>query len=398
MNNYLTKSCFFISLIGVITIFNGCSEQAEKNTPTKKSAEVGMPQMPQTEVGTYTINQQEITLQQELPGRTVIALNSEIRPQIGGIIERQLFKEGSTVNKGDVLYKVVSSSYEAAYNEAKASYANVLANVKAAKLKDERYKDLLKIDGVSKQEYEDTNVAYLQALASVEEKKAAMQSAKINLEYTQITSPISGHIGISSVTEGALVTAQQETALATVRSLDPIYVDFTQSSVQMLNLKKLLKQENMKEASATVSLKLEDGSIYENKGEFKLQELAVDEATGSVTLRAQFPNPKNILLPGMYVNIIVNEAINTKAILVPQQGVTFDEKGNATAMIVNKNSEVEKLHIVIDRTINDYWLVKDGFNVGDHLIVEGLNKIRVGAKVKDSDITSNFKFDNPKIN
>ncbi len=389
MKNYLTKSCFFISLIGVITIFNGCFEETEKKAPTKKP----------TEVGTYTINQQEITLQQELPGRTVIALNSEIRPQIGGIIERQLFKEGSTVNKGDILYKVVSSSYEAAYNEAKASYANVLANVKAAKLKDERYKDLLKIDGVSKQEYEDANVAYLQALASVEEKKAAMQSAKINLEYTQITSPISGHIGISSVTEGALVTAQQTTALATVRSLDPIYVDFTQSSVQMLNLKKLLKQENIKEASATVSLKLEDGSIYENKGKFKLQELAVDEATGSVTLRAQFPNPKNILLPGMYVNIIVNEAINTKAILVPQQGVTFDEKGNATAMIVNKNSEVEKLHIVIDRAINDYWLVKDGFNVGDHLIVEGLNKIRVGAKVKDSDITSNFKFDNPnKIN
>jgi membrane fusion protein, multidrug efflux system len=389
LKNYLTKSCFFISLIGVITIFNGCFEETEKKAPTKKP----------TEVGTYTINQQEITLQQELPGRTVIALNSEIRPQIGGIIERQLFKEGSTVNKGDILYKVVSSSYEAAYNEAKASYANVLANVKAAKLKDERYKDLLKIDGVSKQEYEDANVAYLQALASVEEKKAAMQSAKINLEYTQITSPISGHIGISSVTEGALVTAQQTTALATVRSLDPIYVDFTQSSVQMLNLKKLLKQENIKEASATVSLKLEDGSIYENKGEFKLQELAVDEATGSVTLRAQFPNPKNILLPGMYVNIIVNEAINTKAILVPQQGVTFDEKGNATAMIVNKNSEVEKLHIVIDRAINDYWLVKDGFNVGDHLIVEGLNKIRVGAKVKDSDITSNFKFDNPnKIN
>lgn len=388
MNNYLTKSCFFISLIGVITIFNGCFEETEKKAPIKKP----------TEVGTYTINQQEITLQQELPGRTVIALNSEIRPQIGGIIQSQLFKEGSTVKKGDVLYKVDSSSYEAAYNEAKASYSNVLANVKAAKLKDERYKDLLKIDGVSKQEYEDTNVAYLQALASVEEKKAAMQSAKINLEYTQITSPISGHIGISSVTEGALVTAQQATALATVRSLDPIYVDFTQSSVQMLNLKKLLKQENIKEASATVSLKLEDGSIYENKGEFKLQELAVDEATGSVTLRAQFPNPKNILLPGMYVNIVVNEAINTKAILVPQQGVTFDEKGNATAMIVNKNSEVEKLNIVIDRALKDYWLVKDGFNVGDHLIVEGLNKIRVGAKVQDSDITSNFKFDNPKIN
>lgn len=388
MNNYITKSCLFISLIGLITIFNGCSEQTEKKVTTKRL----------TEVGTYTITQQEITLQKELPGRTVIALNAEIRPQIGGIIERQLFKEGSTVKKGDVLYKVVSSTYQATYNQAKAAYENVLANVKAAKLKDERYKDLLKIDGVSKQDYEDTHVAYLQALASVEEKKAAMQSAKINLEHTQIKSPISGHIGISSVTEGALVTAQQTTALATVRALDPIYVDFTQSSVQMLNLRKLLKQKDIKKANAAVSLKLEDGSIYENKGELKLQELAVDEATGSVTLRAQFPNPKNILLPGMYVNIIVNEAINTKAILVPQQGVTFNTKGNATAMIVNKNNKVEKRSIVINRAINNFWLIKDGFKVGDHLIVEGLNKIRVGEEVKNTDISSKFTFDSSKIN
>eukprot|EP01028_Stygiella_incarcerata_P010538 TRINITY_DN5483_c0_g1_i1.p1 TRINITY_DN5483_c0_g1~~TRINITY_DN5483_c0_g1_i1.p1 ORF type:complete len:226 (-),score=-35.97 TRINITY_DN5483_c0_g1_i1:333-1010(-) len=224
-----------------------------------------------------------------------------------------------------------------------------------------------------------------------------MQSAKIDLEYTQIKSPISGHIGISTVTEGALVTAQQTTALATVRSLDPIYVDFTQSSVQMLNLRKLLKQKDIKAASETVSLKLEDGSIYENQGKFKLQELTVDEATGSVTLRAQFPNPKNILLPGMYVNIIVNEAINTKAILVPQQGVTFDPKGNATAMVVNKNNKVEQKKIVIDRAIKDYWLIKDGFNVGDHLIVEGLNKIKVGDEVKDIDLSSKFIFNSSKI-
>jgi membrane fusion protein, multidrug efflux system len=387
LNKYLTKSCFFLGFIGLLTLFSGFTEETQKKAPEKKPAEVG----------TYIINQQEITLQQELPGRTVIALSSEIRPQIGGIVESQLFKEGSSVKKGDVLYKVNSLSYEATYNQTKAAYSNALANVKAAKLKDERYKELLKIDGVSKQEYEDANVAYLQVLANVEEKKAAMQSAKINLEYTQIKSPISGHIGISEVTVGALVTAEQTTALATVRSLDPIYVDFTQSSVQMLNLKKLLKQKDMKEANATVTLKLEDTSIYENKGEFKLQELAVDEATGSVTLRAQFPNPKNTLLPGMYVNIIINEAINTKAILVPQQGVTFDEKGNATAMIVNKNSEVEKHNIVIDRAMKDYWLIKDGFSVGEHLIVEGLNKIRVGEKVQDTDISSNFKYDDSKV-
>ena len=387
MNNYLTKSCFFLSFIGLLTLFSGCTEETQKKAPEKKPAEVG----------TYIINQQEITLQQELPGRTVIALSSEIRPQIGGIIDSQLFKEGSSVKKGDVLYKVNSLSYEATYNQTKAAYSNALANVKAAKLKDERYKELLKIDGVSKQEYEDANVAYLQVLANVEEKKAAIQSAKINLNYTQITSPITGHIGISSVTEGALVTANQTTALATVRSLDPIYVDFTQSSVDMLKLKKLLEQKDMKAASASVSLKLEDNSIYENKGELKLQELAVDEMTGSVTLRAQFPNSKNILLPGMYVNIIINEAVSTKAILVPQQGVSFDEKGNATAMIVNKNNEVERRVIIIDRTMEDFWLIKEGFTVGEHLIVEGLNKVKTGDKIaKDVDLSSKFVYNKEK--
>ena len=383
MNNYLTKSCFFLSFIGLLTLFSGCTEKTEKKAPTKKPAEVG----------TYTINQQENILQQELPGRTVIDLSTEIRPQIGGIIESQLFTEGSSVKKDEVLYKVNASSYEATYNQAKAAYSNALANVKAAKLKDERYKELLKIDGVSKQEYEDANVAYLQVLANVEEKKAAMQSAKINLEYTQIKSPISGHIGISSVSKGALVTANQTTALATVRSLDPIYVDFTQSSVEMLKLKKLLQQKDIKAANTTVTLKLEDDSTYENLGELKLQELAVDEMTGSVTLRAEFPNAQNTLLPGMYVKIIINEAVSTKAILVPQQGVSFDEKGNATAMIVNKNNEVERRVIKIDRTIKDYWLIKEGLIVGEHLIVEGLNKVKTGDKIeKDIDLSSKFVY------
>ena len=387
MNNYLLKSCFFTSFLTLSVLFIGCTEKTEKKAPTKKPAEVG----------TYTINQQEIILQQELPGRTVIALSSEIRPQIGGIIESQLFTEGSSVKKDEVLYKVNASSYEATYNQAKAAYSNALANVKAAKLKDERYKELLKIDGVSKQEYEDANVSYLQVLANVEEKKAAMQNAKINLEYTQIKSPISGHIGISSVSKGALVTANQTTALATVRSLDPIYVDFTQSSVEMLKLKKLLEQKDMKTANTTVSLKLEDDSTYENIGELKLQELAVDEMTGSVTLRAQFPNSKNILLPGMYVNIIINEAVSTKAILVPQQGVSFDEKGNATAMIVNKNNEVERRVIIIDRTMEDFWLIKEGFILGEHLIVEGLNKVKTGDKIaKDVDLSSKFVYNKEK--
>ena len=387
MNNYITKSYFFISLVGLIAIFNGCTEQTTKNNTSQKI----------TEVGIYSLAEQTVTLQKELPGRTVIALYSEIRPQIGGIIQTRLFKEGSEVKKGEILYKVIPSSYEATYNQAKAAYENVKVNVKAAKLKDERYEELVKIDGVSKQEYEDAHVAYLQSLASVEEKKAAMASAKIDLEYTQIKAPISGHIGISTVSEGALVTAEQTTALATIRSLDPIYVDFAQSSVEMLNLRHLLTQDGMKSATKVVSLKLENDTLYKNKGTLKLQELSVDEKTGSVTLRAEFPNPKNILLPGMYVQIIVDEAINTKAILAPQQGITFDEKGGATTMIVNKNSEIEKRNIIVSQTLEDYWLVKEGLVAGEHLVVEGLNKIKIGDKVKEVDISSNFKYDNSKV-
>ena len=238
----------------------------------------------------------------------------------------------------------------------------------------------------------------MQAQATAEEKKAAMESAKINLGYTKIKAPISGRIGTSSVTEGALVTLDQTTALATIRTLDPIYVDFVQSSVELLNLKRSLQEKTIQSGSTNVRLKLENDTLYEYNGTLKLQEVAVDEATGSVTLRAEFSNPENILLPGMYVKVIVDEAVNTHAILAPQQGISRNPKGEATALVVAKNGKVEQRNIILDRAIEDQWLVKAGFKENDRLIVEGLNKIKIGDTVQPIDVSSKLYPNNTKSN
>jgi membrane fusion protein (multidrug efflux system) len=304
-----------------------------------------------------------------------------VRPQVSGIVQARLFEEGSEVKAGRVLYQIDAAAYRAAYDQAKADLANAEAAVAATKLKDERYADLLQIQGVSKQDEDDARTAYQQALAIVALKKAALQSARINLGYTQVRTPISGRIGKSSVTAGALVTAEQTTALATIRSLDPIYVDLTQSSAQLLRLRKLLGTEGMKSGSASVRLKLEDGSEYAHAGSLKFQEVTVDEATGSVTLRAQFPNPNGVLLPGMYVRAVLDEAVNTAAILAPQQGITRDAQGNALAMIVGKNNRIEQRTVVAERAIGSSWLITAGLTAGDQLVVEGLNKIRAGDTV-----------------
>ncbi len=350
------------------------------------------------EVGIYTIKSKSVTLQQELPGRTKATLSSEIRPQIGGIIQKQLFREGGEVKKGDILYIIDPAKYKAAYDEAYAAYKNAQSAIEAARLKDKRYKELVNVLGVSKQEYEEAHTAYLQAKATAEEKKAVMESAKINLGYTQIKAPISGRIGTSSVTEGTLVTSDQTTALATIRTLNPIYVDFTQSSVQLLNLKQSLQQKTIHSGSTSVHLRLENDVLYEHNGTLKLQEVAVDEATGSVTLRAEFSNPENILLPGMYVKVIVDEAVNTNAILAPQQGISRNPKGEATALVVDKNGKVEQRNVVVDRTMGDQWLIKSGLKENDRLIVEGLNKIKIGDIVHPVDISAKLYPNNPKSN
>ena len=355
----------------------GCSQQSK---PVKSAMSV--------EVGTYTLSTQNVTLTRELPGRTKATLSSEIRPQVGGIIQARFFEEGAFVKKDALLYQIDPSSYQAAFEEAKATLQNAEALVESTRLKSERYADLVKIDGVSKQDMEDAKASYLQAVASVEAKKAALQTARINLEYTKIKAPISGRIGTSSVTVGALVTANQTTALATIRTLDPIYVDLTQSSTQLLKLRALLEQQGIKQGSTKLALKLEDGSVYKQNGTLQFQEIAVDESTGSVTLRATFPNPDGVLLPGMYVRTLVDEAVNPAAILVPQQAIQRDPKGNATALIVTADNKVEKRVVVTERAIGDTWLVNSGLNAGDRVIVEGVNKVRVGDLVRVVDVTT----------
>lgn len=328
-----------------------------------------------------SLQAQQVDLRSELPGRTVAFLTSDVRPQVSGIVKERLFQEGADVTAGQVLYRIDPSSYQATYDQAKADLGNAQAAVASSKLKDERYTELLQIQGVSKQDADEAHATYLQAMATVALKKAALESARINLGYTQVRAPISGRIGKSSVTAGALVTANQDTALATIRALDPVYVDLTQSSAQLLQLRKLLGTQGIKSGSRRVRLELEDGTEYSETGTLQFQEVAVDQATGSVTLRAQFPNPHGVLLPGMYVRAVLDEAVNSAALLAPQQSITRDPKGNAIAWVVGKRNQVEQRSVVTARAVGNNWLVTSGLNAGDQLIIEGLNKIRAGDTV-----------------
>jgi membrane fusion protein (multidrug efflux system) len=348
------------------------------------------PMMEPPEVGVMTLQPRSVALQSELPGRTVAFRMSDVRPQATGIIKQRLFEEGSTVSAGEALYQIDPSSYQAAFDQAKADLTNAEAVEASSKLKDERYEQLMEMQGVSKQEADDARATHLQALASIALKKAALESARINLGYTQIRAPISGRIGKSTVTVGALVTANQDSALATIRALDPIYVDLTQSSAQRLELRRLLGTEGMKSGSRKVSLKLESGDNYAEDGTLKFQEVAVDQATGSVTLRAQFPNPRGDLLPGMYVRAVLDEAVNSSALLAPQLSISRDSRGNPVAMIAGKDDQVEQREVVISRSAGDDYIISSGLQSGDRLIVEGLNKIRVGQKIRPVAVESKY--------
>jgi membrane fusion protein (multidrug efflux system) len=313
---------------------------------------------------------------------------SDVRPQVSGLIKQRLFEEGADVRAGQVLYQIDPASYQAAVDQAKADLANTQAMVASSRLKDERYRELIEIQGVSKQDADDAHASYLQAVANVALKKAVLESAQINLGYTQVRAPISGRIGKSSVTAGALVTANQETALATIRALDPIYVDLTQSSTQLLQLRKLLGTQGMESGSRRVRLKLEDGTDYSETGTLKFQEVAVDQATGSVILRAQFPNPRGVLLPGMYVRAVLDDAVNTAALLAPQQSISRNARGEAIAMVVAKNNQVEQRSVITGRAIGNNWLVVSGLSAGDRLIVEGLSKVHPGDPVRPLELAT----------
>ncbi|ELQ9307318.1 efflux RND transporter periplasmic adaptor subunit [Serratia marcescens] len=338
------------------------------------------------EVGVVTLCGQSVTLSSELTGRVNATMTSDVRPQVDGIIKQRLFTEGAEVKAGQVLYQIDPASYQASYDQAAAQLKNAEATVQSTRLKSQRYAALVKENGVSQQDADDAKAAYLAAVASVAQYQAALETARINLAYTQVRAPIAGRIGISSVTPGALVTASQSDALATIRALDPIYVDLTQSSAQLLKLRR--QQAALQRGAVTpVAIKLEDGTPYAHAGKLELTEVAVDEATGSVTLRAVFPNPEHELLPGMYVHATVDNGVDPKAILAPQQGITRNAKGEATALVVDEQNKVAQRTVSAERVVGSNWLIGSGLNEGDRLIVEGTSKVTIGAAVKPVEVS-----------
>ena len=349
---------------------------------TQATAPAGPP--PPAEVGYVTIEPRRVTLTMELPGRTSAMLVAEVRPEVGGIVRNRLFTEGADVKQGEVLYEIDPDSYEAAQASAKAALARAEANVVPRRLKAERYRELVAINAVSRQDADDADAALRQAEADVEGAKAALDTARINLAHTRVRAPISGRIGRSVVTTGALVTASQPNPLATIQKLDPMYVDVTQSSANLLKLREKLSAGKIrKDAKGAVArLLLEDGTPYPLSGTLKFSDVTVNPGTGSLILRTVFPNPKGILLPGMYVRAVLEEGTDERGIVVPQRGVTRDPAGKAVALVVGANDNVESRSLEVSRVVGDGWLVEKGLSAGDRVIVEGLQKAKPGAKVR----------------
>ena len=364
-----------VTAIALASLLSGCSKKEE-----------AAPAPPPPQVGVVTLKAQAYTLTSELPGRTTAFRIAEVRPQVNGIILKRLFTEGGDVKAGQQLYQIDPAIYQATLDSAKATYesSNSLAG---------RYKQLINEQAVSRQEY-DT------AVGSAREAKAAVQTAEINLRYTKVYAPISGRIGRSLVTEGALVSNGQADAMATIQQLDPIYVDVIQSSAEMLKLRRELESGKLQKAgdnAAKVKLVLEDGSLYPVEGKLEFSEVSVDQTTGSVTLRAVFANPDHTLLPGMFVHARLQSGVAENAILVPQQGVTRDLKGTPTALVVNADNKVESRTLVANRTIGSDWLVEKGLSAGDRVITEGLQYVKPGAEVKVAEAT-NVNAANPAPN
>jgi membrane fusion protein (multidrug efflux system) len=359
-------------------LLTGCDEKQSAAAHAASSAKPA-------EVTVVTLAPQRIAITTELPGRTSPYRIADVRPQVGGLILQRLFTEGGEVKAGQQLYQINPARYQAAYDSARASQARAEATLKNARLQFDRRRSLSAGGWVSKQDYDNAAASEQQAEADLGSARASVEMARINLVYTKVLSPISGRIGRSSVTEGALVTADQATALATVQQLDPIYVDVTQSSTELSRLRRELESGQLQGAgvgAATVTLILEDGTEYPASGKLLFSEVTVNQGTGSVTLRAEFPNPKRELLPGMFVHARLEEGVVDQAILVPQQGVTRNPRGEATAMVIGADSKVELRAVKVDRAIGDKWVAIDGVKAGDKVIVEGLQKVRPGAAVR----------------
>ena len=337
----------------------------------------GVPQ-----VSVVTVQPQRLALTTELPGRVAPALIAEVRPQITGLVLQRRFKEGSDVKAGDLLYQIDPATYRANVDSAQATLAKAEANLVTIKLKAARYKELAAIKAVSQQDADDAAASLQQAEAEVSSAKATLQTQRINLDYTHITSPISGRIGRSSVTQGALVTANQASALATVQQLNPIYVDVTQSTSTLLAIKRSMDAGTLKSGTAKVRLVLEDGSVYAQPGKLQFSDVTVDQSTGAVTLRAEFPNPRADLLPGMYARAVLEEGVLEQALLVPQLAVARDTTGKPYAFVVDGDGKLQQRSLTTDRAVGDQWLVSNGLQPGDVVVVEGQQKARPGQAVQ----------------
>ena len=340
------------------------------------------------EVGVVTLSARPLTLESELAGRTSAFMVAQIRPQVGGLLQKRAFTEGAQVRAGELLYQIDPASYQAAYASAQASLARSAATVDAARLKAKRQSDLLAIEAISKQDHEDAQVALQQAQADLASAQAALDTARINLEHTRITSPISGRVETSTVTAGALLTANQETALTTVQQLDPIYVDIPQSSAEVLQLRKDLASGRLTGGNATtrIQLILEDGSVYAHEGRLQFSGVTVNTTTGAVTLRALLPNPEHLLLPGMYVRARLEKGSDPQALLVPQPAIGRNNAGQATALVVTADNKIEQRSVTVAEVIGQNWRVIDGLAAGERVVVEGSAKVRAGQSVHAVDV------------
>ncbi|QLA18631.1 efflux RND transporter periplasmic adaptor subunit [Desulfolutivibrio sulfoxidireducens] len=345
----------------------------------------GPPPAPVPAVSIVTVKPQKILMTKELSGRTSAFRIAEIRPRVNGLIQKRLFTEGGDVTEGQVLYQIDPAPFEADLANAEAALAEAQAKLPSIQAKAQRYGKLLSSESLSRQDYDDAAAAHDQLKATITALQAKVATARINLGYTKVTAPISGRIGKSSVTDGALVSAYQTVALATIQQLDPIYVDVTQSSAELLRLKERREKGLINPDQAnqnTVNLIMENGKPYAQEGTFQFSDVTVDPSTGSVTLRLIFPNPRAEILPGMFVRAIIKEGVNDEAILVAQQGVSRDSKGNPYALVVNAENKVEMRQLTLDRAIGNQWIVVSGLVPGDRVIVEGLQMLRPGTVVQ----------------
>ncbi|MDY0360898.1 MAG: efflux RND transporter periplasmic adaptor subunit [Desulforegulaceae bacterium] len=376
-NKYLNLAAFMLALFA-ITAISGCSNAQSQQ---------GQEQRPDPSVSYMMIKSKAVDLTTELPGRTSAYLVSEIRPQVNGIIEKRFFEEGADIKEGDILYKIDDAPFKASLKAAQASLDKAKAGLPPVQSREARYKRLLKGKAISQQEYDDVKSQLDQILAEINFLEAQVDTAKINLGYTNVKAPISGKIGKSNVTVGALVTAYQQIPLTTIHKLDPIYVDAAQSTAEMLELRENIKTKTIEKNAHENKVKiiLENGSIYPLDGNFKFRDVTVDPSTGSSTLRIVVPNPSKILLPGMYVRAVVQEGTAQNAILAPQQGVVRTPKGEPVAYIVNKEGKIEQRFLTINRAIGNKWLITSGLENGDKIIVEGLLNIRPGMSVNASE-------------